>query len=124
MFWNKNKKQIPQETQKCNVDQNLTECLSVSNLRKYQQELKELEYLNIPYLIAKYFKTNMDYMSENESYEMEWILRKLISYSLDINFESLFRNFGKEMDKYINDDKLKIELNKKIAIEKQKLGIE
>ena len=57
MFWNKNKKQIPQETQKCNVDQNLTECLSVSNLRKYQQELKELEYLNIPYLIAKYFNT-------------------------------------------------------------------
>ena len=121
MFWSKTKK--VKEKQSCNANKDLNECSIVSNLRKYQQELKEIEAINLGDITKKYFKIES---GEHWSHTVgvDFLIERLVRCGGETNFEEWFRNFGKEIDKYINSENLIKEFNYKIKYEKEKLGIQ
>lgn len=125
MFWNKKKIEI-KPIRVCEINQGLPECNSVSNLREWQQKLKDISNTRLIDISSKYLNVIQDSYLRSELYCIEMIISNLI-HSGDntfANFEERFRAFGKEIDNYAKQDLIIRELTKKIKDEKSKLGIE
>lgn len=119
MFWKKNKSSTTPTT--CNANSNTPECNGIANLREYQRQLKLIENLDLRGLCEQYVCTDRNmYRSEETCH----VIYDLIRSKRSLNFEEHFRQFGKELDDFIQRDNLIKELNYYIKIEKEKLGIE
>ena len=111
-------------TTTCTANNGLTECDSVAKIKEYQKQLSELALIKKPILFERYFLPRYydTYLCDVLLHITDEMIR---DYSLSSNtYEEYFSEFGLTLDVYINQERLKKELNDKIKNEKDKLGIE
>ena len=116
MFFNNKKETTPI----CTANNGLPECDSVAKIKEYQKQLNDMKIIRQKDLLDEYFMDNRSFSSC-----IMRIIEDTMEYCIPSHTtcEEYFRNFGKGLDAYNNQQKLKQELTDKIKEEKDKLGI-
>jgi hypothetical protein len=106
----------------CKANKDLLECNIISDIRNYQQQLEQIKGVDLSVIVDKYFSFNNNY-DFDVFYVMDKIISKKSLCAKYGNFEEGFKAFGKEIDEYIEKDKIIKGLIDKIKDGKNKLGI-
>lgn len=120
-MFGKGKKRVG-ETKACNHDAGTADCESISKIRELNREKLELDAIDLRVIIKDYFR--LQPYTEHYSHDIFNAIVGMYEKNKDINFEALFQEMGRNIDKFFKAHERSEEINRLIKEEKKKLGIE